>query len=92
MLICSWCRIQYDGNPLYHICPDGMTFDKRSEKNTQEILDEYARQDKIKIAYKNAMRKNVRHEGPMIMNWTPEDMEFLIALHIDPIGDDYDKD
>lgn len=67
-MICSWCRVEYEGNPLYHICPDGSTFDVRRERTEEEILNEYERQDAVK--------------DPDKIFWTGFDIEFLKGCRI----------
>ena len=80
-MICSWCRIHYEGNPLYHVCADGTTFDIRRERTQKEFDEEYARQDRVKSAYKNRRRTDAQEDG-IVMNWTPYDIDFLIGLRI----------
>lgn len=39
-MICFWCSADYLGAPLYHVCPDGLTYGDRTKK-TKEEVDEH---------------------------------------------------
>ena len=82
-MICSWCRVHYEGNPLYHVCADGTTFDLRRERSQKEFDEEYARQDRVKEAYQK-FRRNKNSDDDVVMYWTPYDIDFLIGLRIKP--------
>lgn len=80
-MLCVWCRVDYEGSPLYHVCSDGITFDIRREKTEEEIQNEYDRQDRIKLAYRTR-RDRESFEEKVVMNWSSYDIEFLKGCRI----------
>ncbi len=78
MGICSWCRNQYYGSLVFHICTDGTNFPQRMAKTSKELFEEYARQDRILASYREMQ------DGYDIMHWTPEDIEMLLGMKIKP--------
>lgn len=49
---CMWCRVEYCGSALFHVCADGTNFSERLGKNETELHEEYQRQDRLKAGYK----------------------------------------
>lgn len=74
-MICSWCRLDYSENSLYHICGDGTTFADRTLKSGVEFEREKARRLKI-------MNTRAISESKPEANWTKEDIRFLKAMKI----------
>lgn len=82
-MICSWCRREYDGSPLYHVCLDGTTFDLRNAKTQDQIDEEHRRQDRVRAAYLNHGVKANYHDDIPMRGWDPNyDPEFLDSLRI----------
>lgn len=86
-MICSWCRVEYVSNPLFHICADGTNFIQRSEKTQTELEEEHGRQDRLRKMRQELMAGHVADprasgEAEVILPLTPEDVDFLIALKI----------
>lgn len=82
-MMCFWCRIEYTGSSLYHICPDGTNYAMRLGKSIDEIKEEYNRQDRVRDGY--ALMRQPRSDDDEVnvfMNWTDEDVEFLKELKI----------
>lgn len=80
--LCSWCRNEYYGSGLYHVCPDGLNYSTRAGKSIREMREEHERQDKIISGYRDV------GSGPLVkiydMPWTPYDLELLAGLKIKP--------
>jgi hypothetical protein len=77
MVMCSWCRVDYVGPVLYHVCADGTTFAQRFGKTREELAEEYTRQDRLKISTSLVREDRVVH-------WTPYDIDFLREAKINP--------
>jgi hypothetical protein len=92
---CKWCRKEYDGLPLYHICPDGTNYSDRWGKSAQDFEREYARQDRVatgltKWEWSPAPQPITRKRDVVAtFAWTPDDDALLKGMKI--IWDDYDE-
>ena len=72
IMVCLWCRTEYDGDPLYHVCPDGATYDIRRNRTWGETEREYQRQDNVRDSAKD----------PNKLPLTSWDIEFLKGCRI----------
>jgi hypothetical protein len=82
MLTCDWCRVEYDSSPLYHVCPDGSTFDDRMRYSREgKYPSALARQvvDPLRIRYPEDKPGKDYDYLPL----APDDMRWLIGLKID---------
>ena len=81
MVACSWCRQMYSEPVLYHVCPDGTTFNQRLEKIWQQREEEYSRQDRLRAESKSS-NLSVREKD--IISWSHYDLAILRGMKIDP--------
>lgn len=58
MPLCSWCRVEYNSTPLFHVCQDGTTFAQRIVKSEEDYKEEYGRQERLRAGYR-AMKEEV---------------------------------
>lgn len=84
-MICSWCRRDCEGPALYHICTDGTDFAMRMIKTSEEIMEEYRRQDRISQAY-GIMGNNklAKRDYGVMVPWTADDIKLLHGMKIKP--------
>jgi hypothetical protein len=98
MAICSWCRKEYSGMSANHLCYDGTTFSQRILKTPAEILEEHARQDRIRFLTWGqkvlpekedslAMRLPNQPNTGDWFRWTYDDLKYAAALRVKLTGE-----
>ena len=77
------------GSGLYHVCGDGTTYPDRAEKTMRELREEYNRQDRIQLGYREMERpllgtgsKTIEEKSEI--DWTSYDLFILHGYNIKP--------
>jgi hypothetical protein len=89
MGLCSWCRLQYQGPGIYHVCKDGTHFAQRMVKTSQEKFEEYARQDRCAAAERIMAKDRKIQNLPIQPNvkwddflWNEDDIKLAAEMGI----------
>lgn len=83
MSLCIWCRSEYTGSGIFHVCSDGTTLADRILKTEKQIAIEHARQWQVQQEQIKSV-KPVASRRYCIVDWNEYDYNMLKGMKIKP--------